>query len=334
MKNKNKPFIKQGFTLAEVVIAIAIVGIVTALALTTMKPSKKAIKYQYINAYSAVERAYYNGMLKGYDPFSSKKVDGAEPEHTATKDTGALQLCRGLTTFINTKDAERDTDDGFGQAYDYSSSCSDTKLTSELANSFTDEKVQFVASNGMKFYITKQLGGVNEGDVKFYLVFVDINGEKKPNSFEYDYYSNGTVKTEPDIHAFVILQSGHVIPIGAAEYDPVILTARVAYFDENGEVQFTRTSRAYYQAKGEAWGYYSSDKMVPAAEKYNESEWFSMNDYIRNKLSEIAPLSKIVTATPDFTTLKPREALENETNNCVADDLESCYIFLDEYRQQ
>ena len=46
MKNKNKPFIKQGFTLAELVVAIAIVGIVTALALTTMKPSRKALIWE------------------------------------------------------------------------------------------------------------------------------------------------------------------------------------------------------------------------------------------------------------------------------------------------
>lgn len=40
---------------------------------------------------------------------------------------------------------------------------------------FTDDNVQFIASNGMKFYISKL---ITKDDLKFYLVFVDINGSK------------------------------------------------------------------------------------------------------------------------------------------------------------
>lgn len=49
--------IKFGFTLGEVLCALGIIGICTALALTTMKPAeKKATKYLYMNAYNSLEK--------------------------------------------------------------------------------------------------------------------------------------------------------------------------------------------------------------------------------------------------------------------------------------
>ena len=333
---------KKGFSLGEVLCAMAIVGIISVLALTIMKPSKKAIKYQYINAYNALNKAYYNGLTRGYSPFTTLKVDGADPVHSDDKDTGALQLCRGLTTFINTPTNEKGVDKD-GRSYDYSSSCSDTKLASELGTEFlsTDNmptaekqqalaereaKVQFVASNGMKFYISKLLG---DAELKFYLVYVDINGDTKPNSIEYKYYKNGTVQSEPDIHAFAILESGRVIPIGAAEYDPNILTAKVAYFDDDGNVQYTAKSEAYYRAKGQAWGYYSSISTESASSVYEDAEFYSMNDVVRSKID---PNSILITSFPDLSTLSPLAVLDNDVNKCSSEDLESCYILLDEYR--
>lgn len=50
--------IKFGFTLGEVLCALGIIGICTALALTTMKPAeKKATKYLYMNAYNSLEKS-------------------------------------------------------------------------------------------------------------------------------------------------------------------------------------------------------------------------------------------------------------------------------------
>lgn len=334
---------KKGFSLGEVLCAMTIVGIISILALTTVNPSKKAVRYQYINAYNALNKAYYNGMAQGYNPFTTQQVDNQDPVHTDTKDTGALQLCRALTTYINTKDNTRGTNAN-GQAYDYSNTCSDSKIVSELGTEFLstenmtkeeknnlitdrENKIQFTASNGMKFYISKMLG---DDDAKFYLVFVDINGDKKPNTIEYSYYKNGTVRTEPDIHAFAMLESGRVVPLGAAEYDPNLLTARVAYFDEDGGVKYTKMSQAYYQAKGQAWGYYSSTDMETSKTISDETELYSMNDILRSKLDAN---SIIVTAFPDLTKLKPLSVLSSGEYGCANGDFESCYIILDEFRQ-
>ena len=145
--------IKFGFTLGEVLCALGIIGICTALALTTMKPAeKKATKYLYMNAYNSLEKAYYTSVLIGKNPFREEPDEtGNVLIHSDTEDTGTQLLCEGLTTYINTATNKKDADD------DFSTTCSSTKLTSEMAEpeDFTDDNVQFIASNGMKFYISK-----------------------------------------------------------------------------------------------------------------------------------------------------------------------------------
>lgn len=328
---------KLGFTLGELLVVIGIIGILTALAVTTIKPAeKKAVKYLYMNAYNSLSKAYYNAVLKGYNPFTELEFDGITPEHTDSSDSGAEILCRGLTFWINTdtnkKNAERD----------YSESCSASKITSELGDEFLDENVQFTATNGMKFYISKMLG---DDAFKFYLVFVDVNGTRPPNSVEYTFKGGKTADDyddsdpdsaekkardlkEPDIYAFAILDTGRVCPIGIPEYDSNIMTARFGYFDSDGEPLYTKRSLAYYQAKGAAWGYYSS--ATPAPLSYNSDEIFSMNDFIRSKID---PESKIVKDFPNLAELTPMTISSEAPFNCSNDDLESCFVFLDEYRQ-
>lgn len=323
--------IKFGFTLGEVLCALGIIGICTALALTTMKPAeKKATKYLYMNAYNSLEKAYYNYVLIGKNPFREEPDEtGNVLIHSDTEDTGTQLLCEGLTTYINTATNKKDADD------DFSTTCSSTKLTSEMAEpeDFTDDNVQFIASNGMKFYISKL---ITKDDLKFYLVFVDINGSKKPNSIEYTYKFTHIEsekkaeknRIEPDIYAFAILDTGRICPIGIPEYDSNVLTARFAYFTDSGDPLYTHKSMAYYQAKGAAWGYYSGTKPDPM--EYNPDEPFTMNDAIR---AAINSGSKIVSDFPDLKSLEPSSLSGSAPYHCSNEDLESCYIFLDEYRQ-
>lgn len=344
-----------GFTLAEVLMALAIIGIITALAVTTMKPAEKsALKYQYMNAYMALSRAFYNGLLQGYDPFTEED----SPVHSEAEDTGAEILCQGLTTFINTRDNERTAD------HDYASTCSSTKITPQVAKpeDFMEEvddelvhredRVQFTASNGMIFYISNMLEGtVGTGteaeDIKFYLVFVDVNGLNKPNSLVYTYKGGKTIedydmtnpddikqeakdRIEPDIFAFAMLDNSRVMPLGIAEYDTNVLTARFIYYSEDGDPLYTKRSLPYYQAKGAAWGYYNTTGTDPNPLDFNPDEPFSMNDAVR---SLIDPTSDILKDFPDFTTdLEPLAIESSAPFNCSNEDLESCYVFLDEYR--
>lgn len=328
---------KNGFTLAEIVIAMAIIGIITAIALTTLKPAKSAVKYLYMNAYNTVGLAYYNGFVLGYNPFSDKDVDGNAAVHSETKDTGAEILCRALTSYINTKDNVKDSSvkDVNGIAKDYSASCSSTKITSPNADSFTDEKVQFVANNGMKYYISNL---IKDDDIKFYLVFIDTNGDKRPNSFDYrkktveddDGNTKEVIQEWPDIYSFALLETGRIVPLGIPEYDPMVLSARFVYFDNEGESLYYKKSLAYYQAKGAAWGYYSN-KTEP--DEYDESDPLTLNDLIRKKIEAAYAESKIIKDFPELKDLDPLDTASEAPYHCSNEDFESCYIFLDEYRQ-
>lgn len=345
LKVNNLQYRKSAFTLAELLCVIAIVGICTALALTMMKPAdKSAMRYLYMNAYSAVEKAYYNASLRGMGPFSQQSdEDGNPPVFSDTQDTGAKRLCEGLTFYINTTTNEKTEDD------DYSTTCSDTKLTSELANDFDRDNIQFTANNGMEFYISKRLS-INPEDPNpdyFYLVFVDVNGAKGPNSVLYTYKGGKTEddyndsdeddrkqkakdKIEPDIFAFAILESGRICPIGIPEYDSDILTARFAYFESNGNVLYTNKSMAYYQAKSAAWGFYNTEEPVDEEEVYDKNEPFTMNGIIRAAIDQN---SLLVNDFPNLSELEPIAIQSENPYNCSRLDYESCYIFLDTYRQ-
>lgn len=327
MKNmkKNK---KNGFTIAEILVALAIIGILTMLALQTTTPANKsAAKYLYMNAYQALTKAYYNAVMSGYDPFSTVSDDeGNVPVFTNSKDTGAETLCKGLTTYINTTTNEKKSDK------DYSTSCSDTKLTSELADTFDEDNIQFTATNGMDFYISKKLSV--DDTFEFYLVFVDTNGYNKgPNAVEYTYAGktqNEKNKILPDIFAFALIDTGRVCPIGIPEYDNNILTARFAYFDTSGDTYYSLDSMSYYQAKGAAWGFYNTDGPDGLTD-YNLDEPFSLNDVIRDAINSN---SKIVEDFPDIKTeLEPVTVASESPYSCTSGTYEDCYIFLDNYRQ-
>lgn len=62
----------------------------------------------------------------------------------------------------------------------------------------------------------------------------------------------------------------------------------------------------------------------------NPDEPFTMNDAIR---AAINSGSKIVSDFPDLKSLEPSSLSGSAPYHCSNEDLESCYIFLDEYRQ-
>ncbi len=382
LKMKIKTIInkKAGFTLAEVLMAMGIIGILTALALTTIVPAQKsATKYQYMSAYNALSTAYYNTMLD-----NSKNPFLSDPTyvHSEEEDTGTEILCKGLTSFINTFSNGKDDDK------DYATTCSATKITSVLADEFLDENVQFTATNGMKFYISnliketvsvpvKTNPGHYQGiEFQFYIVYVDLNGNGKPNSILYTNKSNIPEPEEPlappsnasdeekaqyqielekyqkdleryndemaknlvlpDIYAFILLPSGRIMPIGIPEYDKNVLSARFIYYDNANEMKHSFKSVAYYQAKGSAWGYYNNTGAEPQPTDYNEDEPFSMNDVIRTAIETAADDAEdgsyILKDFPNLKQLEPLAIQKNAPYHCSNKDLESCYVFLDEYR--
>ena len=67
---------KSAFTLAEVLIALGIVGVVVTFGIKASVENDKGIRHIYSNTYYALDRAFYNAMLypKNPNPFEWKTV--------------------------------------------------------------------------------------------------------------------------------------------------------------------------------------------------------------------------------------------------------------------
>ena len=318
---------KKGFTLSEIVVTMGAMGILVMALIPNLRyadqkfVAKKTIRGNYMNAYTYLRKAFYN-IPYDQSPFA----------RNLSEEQGALRLCEALTSIMNTKSA----------------SCSATNLISSnaLESEFTESNIKFTTSNGARFYISRRLG--DEDAFYFYLVFVDVNGSREPNSIVYtyderdDYVPNLTTKEGrnewkarvilPDIFAFALTENSDVCPLGIPEFDTTIMTARIGYFTRDGEVHYSRTPMAYFQAKGAAWGYYSNGR-----DDYNIDEVYTTNDIIRSKLPA---RSNIYADYPDFSSGTPYGDLPvnvlEESNginyNCSSDDFESCFVFLDIYR--
>ena len=317
-KNLIKSF-KKAFSLAELLIVLTIIGVCCVMAITAMKPADiNVTRYLYSNAYKALSKAYYNALLKGdvYNPFLNEDADNNNED--------VKILCEGLKYFINTNLNE-----------DYT--CNQNKAIDldGFDYNFNDDQIQFISNNKMKFYISKKVESAD--DIDFYIVFVDLNGVKKPNSIVYTYKGNEENeenKKLPDIYAFAMLNTGRVCPLGIPEYDSEVLTARFVYFNEGTEQRYYRKSIPYFAAKNAAWGIYDSAEEITPKDNYNLDEPFSMNDKIRAILDEKFSGNLITKDFPE--SLKDLDSYvelqDAEPFHCSNQDLESCYVYLDEYR--
>ncbi len=274
---------KSGFTLAELLVTFAIIGVLTTAAIITFKPYDKGIKYVHSNTYYVLNKAYYNvmnyyrleeGKQPARDPFQveDSELGTHELAHSTTNDGGTEKLCKGLIHYIN-----------------YSSeNCSSTPVSSSaLADGGTfPETPHFTAVNGVKYYISERLGthdktSFNRPGIYFYLIFADMNGDKYPNSGRYEPGSTDGKKLtkDPDVFTFAALEpydddvsmsitaDAQIIPIGISEFEPRYMQSRVVYSEAKSEnedefLRYSNHSVPYYLAKCMAWGYYKSGNKI------------------------------------------------------------------------
>lgn len=221
--------LKNAFTLLELMTVMFIIGIVATITLTAQKPFDRGIAMLYQRAYSALATASYNIFLD---------LSGA-----AVFPQTAKGLCEALS-----KDVEGYINVAKKSGITF---CSDSAtLIDTAAKVFPDSAIQFISANGMRFYFsdhfTKDIGASD--DVGYRFVFVDLNGDAKPNSAEY------SVNRLADIVAFIVTDGGDVLPVGYPEYDKRYLTARVHYPDTPTEEDIYSASVSYRDAKAMAWG--------------------------------------------------------------------------------
>lgn len=254
---------KFGFTLGEVLVSLAVIGIIMALAAHTIKLAKSSYTAVTYHAFNNVNMIV--GQLKAADRIAlSNDIDSAtgKKKHLPL----AQMLCRaghnGITTSILAPDHRSHTvpicreagvpgaNGGNGVAdtlfckntvyfantkgatycdyMDHSNVIYDETLKEPKIKINDWNKPNFIATNGYRYYFSKwkQLDDVST-IYGFRIIAVDINGTNGPNTVDYD----SRTEILPDIVQFLVLDNGEVYPIGAAGNNLKVKDKTVTYLN-------------------------------------------------------------------------------------------------------
>lgn len=234
--NKNK----KGFTLEEVLITMAIVGIVMAIAVQSIKIVKasytslaffaernvRQLAGEMINVPDVTKRDTSNGMsriiISDEETVTITAADGT----TSTKSTDSV-FCEQMANFSNTSGIIKCTDDDLfevekneGDIY--------PQIVFDATN--TTEEPNYYVTNGTRYYISKHVNK-NDPDGRsvsskygYRLVAVDLNGKSIPN------IANPTGNRIPDIVTFMIMDNGEMYPLGVVADNIVSADGRIVIY--------------------------------------------------------------------------------------------------------
>ena len=235
----------RAYTLAEIMIVVAIAALIIMLLYKTVNPSYKAVPLAYSRVYTSLDDAIYNSYEK------LREENGIFPGADGKPDPykSAQQLCRLIAA-----DPSQAGDEGYINTVLYN--CGENfKTVPEFitSNTFNYENTAFVAANSMRFYISplqsvkvpNAVAKDRKVTVRYFIVWVDLNGKKRPNSAFIN--KKGVI----DIVPFIVTTRGTVMPAGYPTTDMRYLSAYVQYPLDNTPI--SSQSRTYYDAQTAAF---------------------------------------------------------------------------------
>jgi len=264
---------KNAFTLAESLIFLSIVGVISVLMMTIIKPQERYLPYAYYSAYNALATAAMNiredANINMQDTSTDTEIadvdkyfPGGYSEHSdveVAKVEAAKELCKKLAVQASTAEEY-----GYINTTEYNCSSFEPLLADGTAP--TSDRMAFRATNSMKFFISAygdlefndSMNGGKKEFVRYFIVWVDLNGDRNPNTAEWK-------ENKPaDIVPFIITTSGSVLPAGAPIVDPRYTTARVQYATDTIS-KYLPYSKTYLEAQGIAYG----DKQYPRHDHFS-----------------------------------------------------------------
>lgn len=207
---------KSGFTLAEVLIALTVIGVIMAISVQTIRIVKASYSALAYFEFTNIQRIAAE-MIAG--KFSSNIQDTDDNFIQPPSKIQTLADGRGAAAMItnevdsNGKDvfckylvhlANVVGDDNCDTLFNVGKNEGEPAISDLDINAPT-----FISSSGRRYYITKRATSSDVSDVVgFRLIGVDLNGTQKPNI---DRREGGKV---PDIVTFLLLDTGNVFPLG------------------------------------------------------------------------------------------------------------------------
>ena len=203
--------IKQAFTLAEIIIALLITGIIFSMSLSVVSAVQ--------NSYTVMTYFAHKNVIELVGALIAGNIENSQLKYdniilgsiltTSTVNGKTVNIfksdnelfCKSIVALSNTA-GETDC----STFYDVT-----VNDSSDPTMSVTFDSPNFRLSNGMRFYLSKWTGANANisSNYGFRLIAVDINGNKKPNSATNE-------KKPSDLVTFLVLDNGEVYPLGNA----------------------------------------------------------------------------------------------------------------------
>ncbi len=234
---------KKAFTIAEMLVVLSIVALISLLTITTLRPyiAESTMSKQYYRAYTTVNTAVYNILADVIDCNQARAdyIDARMAAGNANPTQGAPTECQFPSTPQTLCNAMTSTT-GYTSSTGYVgyintawATCANIQSAGANINTLVAGKddaalrsiAVFKATNEMYFYmqpisITSPVFGAEN----FTLIWVDMNGNKRPNST-----LSATPKQPADIVPFLVSQDGKVTPLGIPTFDYRYMTATVKF---------------------------------------------------------------------------------------------------------
>ena len=216
---------KKGFTLAEVLVSMTIIGIIMAMSVQTIKIVKAS--YSSLAFFELKNMQQIAGELIG--GISGKTVNGI-------KDITVRKEINGKSRILLTDDDDKFCNyivaisnvagkTGCGPIYkakmvtwrpnpdDNTISYIEPRIEALDVKNAKNVEATFVLANGKKYYISEWTKNTNiSAHMGFRVIAVDLNGTRNPNIIDGSYLGSKV----PDIISFMILDNGAVYPLGVA----------------------------------------------------------------------------------------------------------------------
>ncbi|HIS88619.1 TPA: prepilin-type N-terminal cleavage/methylation domain-containing protein [Candidatus Avigastranaerophilus faecigallinarum] len=249
---------KLGFTLAEVLVALVIIGVIMAISVHSIK----IVKSSYTSLAYFAHKNVVNmvGVLNsGASPEDSiddsqgnplpsmiaqcKKSNGAivqvlKSDREYLNDFGTPLcsqrvnstaevknlFCKSMTSISNT--AGKTRCDSLFQTNLSSNDNSTSAFEEPYISNLDYNNPTFIATNGQRYYLSEWTYNSQISDTYGYrLIAVDLNGTARPNKTERD-----GLNPPPDIITFMIMDNGEVYPLGVAATNIELNTGRVIQY--------------------------------------------------------------------------------------------------------
>ena len=249
---------KNGFTLAEVLLSLAIIGIIMALSVNSIK----IVKSSYTSLAYFAHKNVVNmvGVLNsGESPDESiednegnplpsmiaqcKNSNGAIVQvlksdreyendfgtpncNERVNSTGEVKnlFCKSIVSIANT--AGRTRCDSLFQTNLSVNNGSTAAFEEPYISNLDYDHPTFIATNGQRYYISEWAYNPVISDTYGYrLIAIDLNGTSRPNKTEQD-----GLTPPPDIITFMVLDNGQVYPLGVAANNIKLNSGRVIQY--------------------------------------------------------------------------------------------------------